>query len=748
MAVQRALVVVAGRLQNDLRLGPLAVDGLDARFALHLDIADLASLSAILDDPEALLDAAFTGRLAFQVDGTKLAIVDDSLLAIDDATLQFFVAVSSPAGERTLTLGDVVFGLGAAQLTLAGATIENLDLTGRYDAAQQRVSLQGSADTRLPALQDPVLDSTHPSTGTAIRSAFEFEHRPGSTTLDLALDHLYLDPAVNLLELSARDLQLGFRHQNGAWQLKLGGTTCQSWSRLARRMAEAGILRLPRGDDLPDLAGKLDFALSDGGSAFRYRLDMLMPGTGCREGVAPIPFVGPLGPLPVALADSYLAVEFTIDGHGAFHWSFSGGGTLSTTGWLRDPLPLDGLTFGVQARGADDAIPELILTIDGGLPPLRLPPLFPGAGPIEFFQPQTLAVRVGETFAIDGTAAIPNPADIVDELGLPAEWRSLFQPISDLLTGMQASLAVRLPLAGDGPATLGLALEPVNAPRFRLMEALGAVIAAGQSGQVDDGHEFFEVQPGRIEFLAAFAESLSLSLSLSFDCRAFGETFDLTALLRLVDGEREVLLMADLLDPIPFAEGGHSDEGDHSDEEDRSEHGDEDPHFWQDPSRMARAVDLIADQLTEIDGSIDWDARADAYAAELTALDAEIEAMLAGIPEDQRKIVTNHEAFGYFADRYGFEVVGTVIPGGSTLAEPSAGDLADLVREIEEEGVRAIFAENTNPSALAEAVAGELGTEIEVYELYSDSLGEPGSPAETYLGMIRANAQTVASALG
>jgi zinc/manganese transport system substrate-binding protein len=220
-----------------------------------------------------------------------------------------------------------------------------------------------------------------------------------------------------------------------------------------------------------------------------------------------------------------------------------------------------------------------------------------------------------------------------------------------------------------------------------------------------------------------------------------------------------VIELADLLDPIPFADPhghsdeeqsdgeGHSDEDEHSDEGEQG-HGDQDPHFWQDPSRMATAVDLIADQLTEIDGSIDWHVRADAYAAELTALDAEIEVLLAGIADDQRKIVTNHEAFGYFADRYRFEVIGTVIPGGSTLAEPSAADLADLVGEIEEEGVTAIFAENTNPSALAEAVAGELGTEIGVYELYSDSLGEPGSPAETYIGMIRANAATVATALG
>jgi zinc/manganese transport system substrate-binding protein len=121
---------------------------------------------------------------------------------------------------------------------------------------------------------------------------------------------------------------------------------------------------------------------------------------------------------------------------------------------------------------------------------------------------------------------------------------------------------------------------------------------------------------------------------------------------------------------------------------------------------------------------------------------------LSPIPPEARKIVTNHEASGYFADRYGFEIIGTVIPGGSTLAEPSAADIADLVNELREEGVTAIFAENTNPTVLAETVAAELGSEVEVFELYSDSLGEPGSGADTYIGMIRSNAETVATALG
>ena len=135
-----------------------------------------------------------------------------------------------------------------------------------------------------------------------------------------------------------------------------------------------------------------------------------------------------------------------------------------------------------------------------------------------------------------------------------------------------------------------------------------------------------------------------------------------------------------------------------------------------------------------------------AYLDALEALDAEVEALVATVPPDDRLLVTNHEVFGYFADRYDFEVVGAIIPGGSTLAEPSAAELADLVRQIDERGVPAMFAETSSPTRLAEALAAE-GADVEVVELYSESLGEPGSPGDTYLGMVRTNAERIAAAL-
>ena len=128
-------------------------------------------------------------------------------------------------------------------------------------------------------------------------------------------------------------------------------------------------------------------------------------------------------------------------------------------------------------------------------------------------------------------------------------------------------------------------------------------------------------------------------------------------------------------------------------------------------------------------------------------LDAEIQDILAVIPEENRKLITNHDSLGYFADRYGFEIIGTVIPGGATLADPSSAALAELVEEIEHEGVKVIFAETIDSTALAEAVAAEVGSDISVVELHTGSLGEEGTATGTLVGMLRDNAQRIAEAL-
>ena len=164
---------------------------------------------------------------------------------------------------------------------------------------------------------------------------------------------------------------------------------------------------------------------------------------------------------------------------------------------------------------------------------------------------------------------------------------------------------------------------------------------------------------------------------------------------------------------------------------------------------MAVAAHAIADFLiAEVDG-IDADAVAaavEAYESELEALDAEVADLVSSIPAESRVLVTNHEVFGYFADRYDFDVIGTVIPGGSTTDGASAGALAKLAETLQAEGVTVIFADTSASDELAQTLAAEVG-DIEVVTLYSESLGEPGSDGATYVDMIRANAERIAAAL-
>jgi ABC-type Zn uptake system ZnuABC Zn-binding protein ZnuA len=209
------------------------------------------------------------------------------------------------------------------------------------------------------------------------------------------------------------------------------------------------------------------------------------------------------------------------------------------------------------------------------------------------------------------------------------------------------------------------------------------------------------------------------------------------------DGAR-VLEVAPLVDPIPFGEGGHShDEG----EEDDQEHGSEDPHFWQDVARMAEAAELIGSELADVTGDDAYTGCGTEVHDELMALDDEVRTILEVIPDERRILVTDHDALGYYADAYDFEVAGVVIPGGSTLAEPSSAELAELVEVIEDEQVPAIFANSANPTALVDAVAAETGTEVAVVDLFVDSLGPEGSGVETYQDMMRTNAQRIADAL-
>ncbi|MDA2978320.1 MAG: metal ABC transporter substrate-binding protein [Actinomycetota bacterium] len=172
-----------------------------------------------------------------------------------------------------------------------------------------------------------------------------------------------------------------------------------------------------------------------------------------------------------------------------------------------------------------------------------------------------------------------------------------------------------------------------------------------------------------------------------------------------------------------------------------------DPHFWMDPDRASAAARAIAAALDRIDDSVGWLERADAYIETMNQAVVRMESALDMVPGERRKLVTNHDSLQYFAERFGFEVIATVIPGGSTLADPSSSDLADLVAIIRAEGISAIFADTTDSTALADAVAAELGEEVSVVQLFTGSVGQPGSGAETLIGMLEIDSALIAEAL-
>ncbi|HWT23485.1 MAG TPA: zinc ABC transporter substrate-binding protein [Solirubrobacteraceae bacterium] len=175
----------------------------------------------------------------------------------------------------------------------------------------------------------------------------------------------------------------------------------------------------------------------------------------------------------------------------------------------------------------------------------------------------------------------------------------------------------------------------------------------------------------------------------------------------------------------------------------------DDPHWWQDPRNGIRAVAALRDGLVRADpdGRRGYVRRAAHVTARLRALDAAAARCLARIPASRRKLVTTHDALGYYAARYDLEVVGTVIPSLSTRAQPSAGDVAALVAMIRREGVGAVFAESSVRPEVERAIAREAGARVG-RPLWADTLGPAESDGATYLRSLAANTRAIAEGLG
>ena len=289
-----------------------------------------------------------------------------------------------------------------------------------------------------------------------------------------------------------------------------------------------------------------------------------------------------------------------------------------------------------------------------------------------------------------------------------------------------------------------------------------------------DPHHF---QPGPRDVARVADADLVLSVGLYLEAAWLAELLHNTSA-----DESKIVALGESVDPIEFAmgdmhddhgdegddhegEGDHEDEGDHEGEgdgdhgdhedEDDGDHGDHeghahgtfDPHFWFDPIRVKIAVNEIAARLSGIEpqnASVYFQNAAD-YGEQLDELHAWIQEQVSTVAPERRLLVTSHDSLSYFAQAYGFEVVGLVIPSLSTHVEPSAEHIAGLVEVIREHDVPAVFGETTVSDRLAQAVARETGAEL--VQLYSGSLGPEGSGADTHLGMVRTNVERIVGAL-
>ncbi|HSQ27973.1 MAG TPA: metal ABC transporter substrate-binding protein [Anaerolineales bacterium] len=206
---------------------------------------------------------------------------------------------------------------------------------------------------------------------------------------------------------------------------------------------------------------------------------------------------------------------------------------------------------------------------------------------------------------------------------------------------------------------------------------------------------------------------------------------------RLVEVSQDIALLEAVSHGESEGDDAHSEEGEHAG----------DPHVWMDPNNVLIWVDHIESTLVEIDprNAALYKKNAESYRQELIDLDRWILEQVTQIPEANRELVTDHQLFIYFADRYGFEQIGAIVPGYSTLSEPSAQELAQLEDAIRELGVRAIFVGNTVNPGLAQRLANDTGTKLVFF--YTGSLTEATGPAATYLDYMRFNVLAIVDAL-
>ena len=255
-------------------------------------------------------------------------------------------------------------------------------------------------------------------------------------------------------------------------------------------------------------------------------------------------------------------------------------------------------------------------------------------------------------------------------------------------------------------------------------------------------HVVHEVEEGEIGPEAGLEEIKAVLESAEGDGEDHGDEDELPGMILAIvnqveDGQIEAADAMEAIEALTSTgEGEHSGHG----------HGIDDPHFWLDPLRVKRVVNEIAARLSALDPERGetYAANASAYNARLDELHSWTESQVDAVPADRRMLVTSHDSLGYFANLYGFEVVGVIL-SITTEVVPSAEGLGDLVETVKEYSVPAVFGETTVSERLATSLATESGAKL--VRLYSGTLGPEGSGAETYIEMTRTNVSRISEAL-
>lgn len=263
--------------------------------------------------------------------------------------------------------------------------------------------------------------------------------------------------------------------------------------------------------------------------------------------------------------------------------------------------------------------------------------------------------------------------------------------------------------------------------------------------ETEEGYAFTS-GAGTLTVTGPDGAEMAVSQNLPLDCGGMSQGL----VYKLPAGEYLVSLSGFAAESTPFSAAPvHAADAEHAHQDEASDHHhDGDPHFWFDPTLVVKYVENIRDGLIAADpqGAEGYTANAAAYIARLNELDAWIKTQVEQIPAERRLLVTDHETFGYFADRYGFRVVGAIVPSVTSGATPSAQEMAALVEQIRETGAPAIFLEAGRSPQLAQQIGAETGARV-VTEIYTHSLTDANGPAPTYIEMMKHNVTRIVEAL-